>query len=102
MDNLTLDIARLLIRMLGDDPVEAMESAKMLIMAAPKTRAIAILLSEIASSRMFDKWSRTAAIYALGHIGDRRTSSVLIKVLRDANESVRLKEHAAEALGNLK
>src|SRR6266478_5749518 len=100
MNNLDLETVRLLVHIADRKPDEAMESAKRLV-GFSRDEATTVMLAEIASSRQFGKWARTAAIYALGFLGKRRDAAVLMRVLADVRESPHLRSHAAEALGNI-
>jgi HEAT repeat protein len=62
----------------------------------------ASLLREIVLNTMYKKWSRIAAAYALGFLGDRSSVGTLLLILEDMSEQLQLRTHAAEALGNLK
>ena len=91
---------RLLMRMLTGDPVEAMESAKEVIGLG--TRVNPMLLKDIASNKIYKKWSRIAAVYALGFLAHKASTSALIRILQDQRENTQLRGHAAEALGNMR
>ena len=86
--------------MLAGSPKGAMEAAKKII--AGKVRIDPALLAEIASSRCYKKWSRIAAIYVLGLLNDKRCVPELIRVLENRKEDPSLRDHAAEALGNIR
>ena len=91
---------RLLMRMLTGDPVEAMESAKEVIGLG--TRVNPMLLKDIASNKIYKKWSRIAAVYALGFLAHKASTSALMRILQDQRENTQLRGHAAEALGNMR
>ncbi|MGH9513754.1 MAG: HEAT repeat domain-containing protein [Terriglobales bacterium] len=60
------------------------------------------LLSEIASNESYKKWARIGAIYALGFLNHKASAKVLISILRKRSESLQVRSHAAEALGNMR
>jgi HEAT repeat protein len=91
---------RILMRMLTGDPVEAMESAKEIIGLG--TRVDPMLLKDIASNKIYKKWSRIAAVYALGFLAHKASAPALIRILQDQRENAQLRGHAAEALGNMR
>jgi len=86
--------------MLDGSPNGAMEAAKKVI--AGKVRIDPALLAEIASSGCYKKWSRIAAIYVLGLLNDKRCVPELMRVLGSRKEDSNLRDHAAEALGNIR
>jgi HEAT repeat protein len=90
---------RSLALMLGGDPIQAMESAKNVI--GGKVNINPFLLAEIASNKMYKRWSRIAAIYALGFVNHKPSAQELIRILGSRDEDSQLKDHAAEALGNM-
>lgn len=100
--NRQIDISavRLLTRMLTGDPVESMESAKGMI-GMPAAGLHKVLVDVIPDKR-YSKWSRIAAIYVLGFSGKRTYTPILIRILNDATEPSQIRDHAAEALGNLR
>ncbi len=89
---------RLLMRLLTGDPVEAMEAAKKII--GGKDGLAPILLSEVAENRKYKPWSRIGAVYALGFLEFKPGTPGLIRILHESKESLALRCHAAEALGN--
>lgn len=90
---------KLLLQLLTGDPIEAMEAAKNIIglrgVVAPE------LLLEIARNRVYKRWSRTGAVYALGFIRYKPSVTVLADILENPDEVLDLRCHAAESLGNL-
>jgi HEAT repeat protein len=89
---------RLLMRLLTGDPVEAMEAAKQII--GRKGVLAPALLLEVAENRKYRRWSRVGAVYALGFLEFKPSVPSLIRILQDSRESLSLRCHAAEALGN--
>ena len=77
-----------------------MESAKKMI-GMPASGLHKVLTYVILDKR-YSKWSRMAAIYALGFSGKRTYTPVLARILNDATEPHQIRDHAAEALGNLR
>ena len=90
---------RSLALILAGDPIQAMESAKKVI--GGKVNINPFLLAEIASNKTYRRWSRIAAIYALGFVNHKPSAQALIRILGSRDEDSRLKDHAAEALGNM-
>ena len=86
--------------MISGDPVEAMEIAKQIvggdIPVAPR------VLGPIAADGQQPKWTRIAAIYALGFLGNRNFLPELRAILSDAKIDGEIRSYAAEALGNIK
>jgi HEAT repeat protein len=85
--------------LLRGDPVEAMEIAKQIIghkLVVDPQSLEAILLDK--KSR---KWTRIAAIYSLGFLGERLAIPALLSILSDRREPIGIRAHAAEALGNI-
>jgi HEAT repeat protein len=80
-------------------PVEAMEAAKQII--GEKLVVDPASLEAILSNRKSPKWSRIAAIYSLGFLGERLAVPALLKILSDHKEAIAVRAHAAEALGNI-
>jgi HEAT repeat protein len=99
MKRLDITSFRSLALMLAGDPIQAMESAKKII--GGKVNIDPALLAEIASNKTYKKWSRIAAIYALGFVNYTPSAQELIRILGSRDEDSRLKDHAAEALGNM-
>jgi HEAT repeat protein len=91
---------RSVLQIVTGNPVDAMEAAKEIIRSRkpPST----VWLEEIAGNTSCRKWSRIAAVHALGFLGSKATSPVLIRILQSAREHPQLRAHAAEALGNLR
>lgn len=81
-------------------PVEAIEAAKRIAGGAPTLRPS--ILIRIAGGGQYKKWSRIAAVYALGFVGYRASAGALIRILKNKREHSELRSHAAEALGNLR
>src|SRR4051812_4133996 len=81
-------------------PEDSMEAAKWLI--GHWERSYSPILRSIALEKRAKPWSRIAATYTLGLSGDRGTTDALIEILLDTHNSVVLRSHAAEALGNLR
>jgi hypothetical protein len=94
------DIDRALKRIKSNDPIEAMEAAKALIAGGAKTSSTR--LSEVAVNERLADWSRISAIYALGLLNDLTCERSLMSILADCDEARVIREHAAEALGNLR
>jgi HEAT repeat protein len=91
---------RLLLKLISSDAADAMESAKQLI--GGKATIDPVLLTEIALSPNYRKWSRIGAIYSLGFLGSGSELGALIRILENRRESSDLRGHAAESLGNLR
>lgn len=92
-----------ILELLSDDPSRSMEAAKRLI-GMPPVPAIALRLAFIAARPEYRDRSRIAAAYALGFYPISARSShqfVLREILQNRANSVRIRTHAAEALGNL-
>jgi HEAT repeat protein len=85
--------------LLRGDPVEAMEAAKQII--GQKLAVDPVALEAILSDSKSRKWSRIAAIYSLGFLGERSAVPALLQILSDHRESIGVRAHAAEALGNI-
>jgi len=86
--------------MLSGRPDDAMEAAKRIV--TRKAQIDPALLAEIASNRTYKKWSRIAAIYALGFADYKRFGQTPLRVLSNRSEDSALRDHAAEALGNMR
>jgi HEAT repeat protein len=81
-----------------------MEAAKRIILGSP--RKYVSELADIAADKKQKKWSRIAAIYALGlmreRFGDKRLGAKILRlILGDSRERAEYRDLAAEALGNL-
>jgi len=83
----------------NDDPIESMETAKKIIGGYMKVDSAE--LAEIAQDNNIKKWSRIAAIYALGFLGEEKFAPILRNILADVTNGVDIRSHAAEALGNI-
>jgi len=94
------DSIRLVLRIVTGDPVDAMEAAKEIIRSRKPPSAA--WLEEVAGDSSCREWSRIAAVYALGFLGNKPSASVLVRILQDEREHPKLRGHAAEALGNLR
>ncbi|HWZ97807.1 MAG TPA: HEAT repeat domain-containing protein [Candidatus Dormibacteraeota bacterium] len=97
---LSLNSARLLLAISGADPVQAIESAKRMVRSR-RDSISASLLIDIAAKTCYRPWSRIAAVYALGLLNHEPSVRILVRILQDPSESIELRAHAAEALGNL-
>jgi HEAT repeat protein len=85
--------------MLAGDPVEAMETAKRLIVAEAMDP---VALSRIAADKKNKSGARVAAIYALGFVDDPAVAGpVLADILADPSDDEECRAHAAEALGHV-
>jgi hypothetical protein len=94
------EATRILLGMLTGDPMLAMESAKEVI--GSPTAVEPSLLGEIASNKLYKKWSRIAAVYALGFLEHKGSATTLIRILKNPHEDPNLRGHVAEALGNMR
>jgi HEAT repeat protein len=99
LEERALETGRSLEPLLRGDPVEAMEAAKQII--GKRLAVDAASLEAILSDKKSRKWSRIAAIYSLGFLGERSAVPSLLKILSDDKEPVAVRAHAAEALGNI-
>jgi len=99
-NNMNYKDARVLLQMLVGDPVQAIESAKAIV--GGRAKIYPAVLVDIARTDEFNKWSRIAAVYALGFLGHRQSVPVLVRILSDRQESLQVRSHAAEALGNIR
>ncbi len=89
--------------LLTGDPERSIEAAKQLI-SMPTGDRPGVLI-KVVDDPGYKLWSKVAAAYVLGFVPLAKTSEhqyVLRKKLADAKSSVRLRTHAAEALGNLR
>jgi HEAT repeat protein len=93
------EVEKALASIRAGEPREAIEAAKRLIGARVNVRNE---LTEIARLKAYPRWARIAAIYCLGFLTGSRTSRALTSVLGDQTENYLVREHAAEALGNLR
>ena len=83
-----------------DDPLEAMEVAKRLIVGGAVDPAA---LSKVAADKKNKPGARVAAIYALGFVDDGSIAGpVLADIVADSTDSEECRAHAAEALGHLR
>lgn len=83
------------------DAVSAMEAAKALINASHGEASRDLL--RIATNKSIRVGSRVAAVYALGLIGmTHQVGSSLMGLLADNSDAVEVRDHAAEALGNMR
>jgi HEAT repeat protein len=80
------------------DPTEAMEFAKKLIGGKEHVDKQALLT--IGLDKTNPKWTRIAAVYALGFVGGNLAPRVR-GILQDENDDPDIRGHAAEALANL-
>jgi HEAT repeat protein len=99
MNTNELNNVRILLRMCAGDATESMESAKKLI--GSKVRVPPALLDQIASKKQYRRWSRIAAVYAIGFLNYKVSVGVLVSILGDGSDDVQVRAHAAEALGNI-
>jgi HEAT repeat protein len=84
---------------LSGDPVESIEAAKRIV---EQENVDPSSLARIAADRNANKWSRIAAIYALGFIDDESKSApALLRILADRDDDESCRSHAAEALGHM-
>jgi len=88
-----------LLPLMEGDPATAMEVAKAII--GDKIKVDHKLLAQIAADKSIRKWSRIAAIYALGLAAEDGFAPDLRKILADDTDDATVRGHAAEALGNL-
>lgn len=82
------------------EPREAMEAAKYLISKPDMDYSTS--LEMILANKKAKPWSRIASSYVLGLSNRKKSVGVLIDVLSDRTNSIQLRSHAAEALGNLR
>lgn len=66
-----------------------------------KTTVSNKILGEVGLDKSAGTWPRIAAIYALGFVGDSRSTPKLRKILADETDDAAVRAHAAEALGNI-
>jgi HEAT repeat protein len=85
--------------MIEGTPIESMEIAKQIIGAKIKVDPAA--LASIAANKEFRKGTRIAAVYALGLIGEPTHAGSLKQIVSDQADDIDVREHAAEALGNI-
>jgi HEAT repeat protein len=81
------------------EPADAMEFAKRIIGGTAKVNQRDF--AAIAKDKAHPKWTRVAAIYALGLIGARRQAPSLRRIVGDHGDDPFVRAHAAEALGNI-
>ena len=81
------------------DPTEAMEFSKRLI--GGKEHADKQALLAIGLNKTNPKWTRIAAIYALGFVGTYNSAPRLRNILQDGDDDPDVRGHAAEALANI-
>src|SRR5260370_26403010 len=76
-----------------------METAKQIIghklMVDPES------LEPILLDKSSRRWARIAAIYSLGVLGERSAVAAPLGILSDCRESIGVRAHPAEALGNI-
>lgn len=85
--------------MLKGTPADSMEIAKQII--GDRIHVDHALLAQLGEDKSIGRWPRIAAIYALGLVGEPEFAAALRHVLSDTTDDVKVREHAAEALGNL-
>jgi len=100
MTKIDVSAARLALRMTTGSAIEAMEAAKTVIRSNDSQSVV--LLIDIAVDRSHRKWSRIAAVYALGFLGHSAATVALLRILPDVREDLQLRAHVAEALGNMR
>jgi|ERR1700733_3860632 HEAT repeat protein len=86
-------------RMMGGDPIEAMEIAKQIV--GGDIPVVPRVLGQIAANGLQPKWTRIAAIYSLGFLGNRNFLPELRDILSDNKIDDEIRSYAAEALGNI-
>jgi HEAT repeat protein len=97
---MTESIPQSLLPMINGNPSQAMEIAKQII--GGKLPVEHRQLAAIAKDPQNSKWSRIAAIYALGFLADKEFVDDLRKLLADRDTDPDIRSHAAEALGNIR
>ena len=90
---------RVLSTIFAGSAADCIEAAKAIV--AGKITVKNQVLAEIGVDKSSEKWPRIAAIYALGFIGDSRSTPKLRKILADETDDPAVRAHAAEALGNM-
>lgn len=85
--------------MLKGSPAESMEIAKQIV--GDHIHVDHALLAKLGEDKQLGRWARIAAIYALGLVGEVELAMSLRHVLSDKTDDVKVREHAAEALGNI-
>jgi HEAT repeat protein len=94
----------LFLHICSGDPERAMEAAKLLI-GMPEDIHLTRGLSFLVANQDYKDWSRIAAAYVLGFVPPSAETAhprILRQVLRDKRNSVRVRTHVAESLGNLR
>ena|ERR1700734_4086067 len=86
--------------LMSGDPDAAMEVAKQII--GGQLPVDHRLLVKIATDEAKPKWTRIAAIYALGFLGDKTAAPEMREMLGNSEIDVDIRSHAAEALGNIR
>ncbi len=97
------DVVLQVMELLTGDKLRSLEAAKRLV--ADSSRVDSELLAKVVADPGYKPWSKVASAYVLGFIpidSASRHQLVLRAALADDKASVRLRTHAAEALGNLK
>jgi HEAT repeat protein len=97
------DVVFLVMELLTGDATRSIEAAKNLI--AQPSRVDPELLARVIVDPGYKPWSKVASAYVLGFIPIDEASKhqhVLRETLANAGMTVRLRTHAAEALGNLR
>jgi HEAT repeat protein len=100
MIKIDIECARLVLQIAICNAVDAMEAAKAVIRRGDPDATG--LLVEVATNRSCRRWSRIAAVSALGFLKSKHGSTVLLRILKDVRESPELRAHVAEALGNIR
>ena len=89
---------RVLSTIFAGSAADCIEAAKAIV--AGKITVKTKVLAEVGVDKSSEKWPRIAAIYALGFIGDSRSTPKL-RILADETDDAAVRAHAAEALGNI-
>ncbi|HEY8871545.1 MAG TPA: HEAT repeat domain-containing protein [Stellaceae bacterium] len=90
---------RVLSTIFAGSAADCIEAAKAIV--AGKITVKNKVLAEVGVDKSSEKWPRIAAIYALGFVGDSRSTPKLRKILADETDDAAVRAHAAEALGNI-
>jgi HEAT repeat protein len=85
--------------MLHGSATDSMEIAKLII--GDRIQVDHGILAQLGEDKSLGRWARIAAIYALGFVGEVEFSPALRHVLSDKTDDLKVREHAAEALGNI-